>query len=121
MTSPDIRSPNSGAMDTRPREGFSPTSPQADAGMRIEPPPSFPWAIGTMPDATAAAEPPLEPPVERSVFHGFLAGPYAVDSAVGRIPSSGVFVFPTTTKEKGYATGASPIRAAMAALRPLRR
>ena len=23
---------------------------------------SFPWATGTMPDATAAADPPLDPP-----------------------------------------------------------
>ena len=34
----------------RPCDGFSPTSPQHDAGMRIEPPPSVAWAIGTMPD-----------------------------------------------------------------------
>ena len=30
--------------------------------MRIEPPPSLPWASGTMPAATAAAAPPDEPP-----------------------------------------------------------
>jgi hypothetical protein len=45
-----------------PRPALTPTSPQNDAGIRIEPPPSDPGAIGTMPDATAAAEPPLEPP-----------------------------------------------------------
>jgi hypothetical protein len=28
----------------------------------MEPPPSLPAAIGTTPDATAAAAPPLEPP-----------------------------------------------------------
>ena len=33
--------------------------------MRIEPPPSLAWASGTMRAATAAAEPPLEPPLER--------------------------------------------------------
>ena len=34
--------------------------------MRIEPPPSLAWAIGTMPAATAAALPPDEPPGVRS-------------------------------------------------------
>ena len=43
---------------SRPRLGLSPTSPQQAAGMRIEPPPSLPWATGTIPAATAAAEPP---------------------------------------------------------------
>ena len=62
-TSPPMTSPNSGARDTRPRDGLSPTSPQHAAGMRIEPPPSLACAAATMPAATAAAEPPLEPPV----------------------------------------------------------
>ena len=35
--------------EIRPRCGFSPTSPQQAAGMRVEPPPSLAWAIGTMP------------------------------------------------------------------------
>ena len=47
------------------------------AGMRIEPPPSPACATGTMPLATAAAEPPLEPPELRVVSHGLRVGPYA--------------------------------------------
>ena len=43
--------------------------------MRIEPPPSLACAIGTIPAATAAAEPPLDPPVEWSVSQGLRAGP----------------------------------------------
>ena len=70
-----MKSPNSGASETRPREGFRPTRPQQDAGILIEPPPSLACAIGTIPAATAAAEPPLEPPVERVVSHGLRAGP----------------------------------------------
>ena len=73
--SPDITSPKSGAWDTRPRDGFRPTSPQALAGMRMDPPPSFAWAIGTMPEATAAPEPPLEPPVEWPGSQGLRLGP----------------------------------------------
>ena len=34
------------------------------AGTRMEPPPSLACAMGTMPAATAAAEPPLLPPTE---------------------------------------------------------
>ena len=65
--------------------------------MRMEPPPSLAWAAGTIPDATAAAEPPEEPPVEWPVFHGFLVGPKRCGSVVGRMPSSGVFVLPQMT------------------------
>ena len=47
----------------RPRVGFRPNSPQHDAGIRIEPPPSLACAAGTMRVATAADDPPLDPPV----------------------------------------------------------
>jgi hypothetical protein len=60
----------SGPSGVRPRVGLRPKSPQNDAGMRIEPPPSPPAAAGTMREATAAADPPLDPPVEQSRFHG---------------------------------------------------
>ena len=65
--------------------------------MRIEPPPSPACANGTIPDATAAALPPLDPPGERVTSHGLRAAPYACDSVVGRSPSSGVLVLPTIT------------------------
>ena len=48
----------------RPRVGLRPISPQIDAGMRIDPPPSLPCAIGTTPAATKAADPPDDPPAE---------------------------------------------------------
>lgn len=54
----------------RPREALRPTSPQNEAGMRVEPPPSLAMLIGVTPAATAAAEPPDEPPGVRSGFHG---------------------------------------------------
>ena len=47
------------------------------AGMRIDPPPSPACATGTIPLATAAADPPLEPPGVWSRFHGLCVGPYA--------------------------------------------
>ena len=53
-----------GPEEMRPREGFSPIPPHQAAGPRIEPPISEPWAMGTMPAATAAAPPPVEPQAE---------------------------------------------------------
>jgi hypothetical protein len=55
---------------TRPQPGLSAVTPQNAAGSRIDPPVSEPSAIGTMPAATAAAEPEDEPPVIRSGSQG---------------------------------------------------
>ena len=63
-------SPMSGPSEIRWRVGLSPTRPHSDAGIRIEPPPSLACATGTIPEATAAADPPLDPPVEREMSHG---------------------------------------------------
>ena len=46
---------------TRPTEGFIPTMPFTDAGHEIEPFVSVPIAMSTIPEATATAEPELEP------------------------------------------------------------
>ena len=82
----------------RPRDGFNPNKLHLLAGIRIEPPPSPAWASGTIPLATAAADPPLDPPGEWAMSHGLCAAPCAVDSVVGINPNSGVFVLPTITK-----------------------
>ncbi len=50
-----------GSFGIRPGVGRMPTMPQNAAGMRIEQPKSVPCASGTMPVATATAEPPDEP------------------------------------------------------------
>jgi hypothetical protein len=47
-----------------------PTTPQNDAGILIEPPMSEPVASVAVPAASAAADPPLEPPGEYPVCHG---------------------------------------------------
>jgi hypothetical protein len=44
--------------------------------MRMEPPVSEPSAIGTMPAATAAPDPPLEPPGTRAISHCVYRKPY---------------------------------------------
>src|SRR5690242_11614526 len=56
---------------TRPYVGFNPTSPHIAAGCRIDPPVSDPRLAQHIPAATAAAEPPDDPPGTRSVSHGF--------------------------------------------------
>src|ERR1700675_3961764 len=48
--------------EQRPEVGFSPTMPQNAAGWRIEPPVSVPVAPTHRCAATAAADPPEEPP-----------------------------------------------------------
>ena len=66
--------------------------------MRIDPPPSLAWPTETMPAATAAAEPPDDPPVEWSRFHGLRDGPYASGSVVIVLPNSGALVRPMAMK-----------------------
>ena len=51
-----------------------------------------------MPLATAAADPPEDPPVECSGFHGLRAGGKLLGSVVTVVPNSGTFVRPRTTK-----------------------
>ena len=55
---------------TRPRVGLIVDVPHIADGMRSEPAVSVPVAAGTVRAASAAAEPPLEPPGERSSAHG---------------------------------------------------
>ncbi len=88
------RSSLPGPTEVRPREVFRPTSPQHAAGMRIDPPPSLACANGIMPAATAAAEPPDEPPGVRVRSHGLCVGPKARGSVVGMMPSSASWYAP---------------------------
>ena len=57
---------------------------------------SLPSAAGTTPAATAAAEPPLEPPVVRPRSHGLRVSPASALRVSPSSPNSGVFVLPTT-------------------------
>ena len=52
-----------------------PTIPHSAAGWRIDPPVSVPIAQGARPPATAAAEPPEEPPGTRARSQGLSTGP----------------------------------------------
>ena len=64
--------------------------PDSAEGMRSEPAVSVPVAAGTMRAASAAAEPPLDPPAERSSAHGlptWSVVPPTANSCVCRWPS----------------------------------
>src|SRR5499426_1936326 len=98
MEAPPQPSPASGPMGLRARVGLRPKRPQHEAGMRIEPPPSVACAIGTMPAATAAAAPPLDPPALCLRLHGFRVGPNRRGSVEVAMPISGVLLLPKTTR-----------------------
>jgi hypothetical protein len=85
------------ASGTIPGPGFSPTTPQQAAGIRIEPPPSEPSASAAIPAASAAAPPPVEPPGVLLVSQGFLVAVNAAGSVNGQIANSGIWVLPITT------------------------
>src|SRR6266850_8455559 len=86
-----------GARLTRPRDGFRPNSPHRDAGMRIEPPPSVACAIGRPRAATTEAEPPDDPPGDKSWRQGFTVAQPKAGSVVGARPNSLVLLRPTMT------------------------
>ena len=95
---PNIDSLSCGPYGVRPRLSLRPTRPLHAAGMRTEPPPSLAPAAGTMPAATAAPEPPEEPPGVWLMFHGLRAVPRSESSVMPLAPNSGVFVLPKMTR-----------------------
>ena len=74
--------------------GFTPTVPVNAAGSRTEPPVSEPRAKGARNAATAAADPPPEPPGTRSPSHGLRVMPNAECSVEPPIANSSRLVLP---------------------------
>src|SRR5579859_2557077 len=62
----------------------------------MEPPPSLPTPPADIPEAMAAASPPLDPPGVRSRSQGLLVRPHSTLSVSHAIKSSGVLVTPST-------------------------
>ena len=77
--------------------GFIPTIPHSAAGCRMEPPVSDPSDHGTWRSATAAADPPLEPPGTRAWSQGLSVFLKAEFSVLEPMANSSMFVLPTTT------------------------
>src|SRR5438132_1259534 len=88
--------------ETLPYVGLSPTTPQSEAGCRTDPPVSVPNAHTTSPAATAAADPPDDPPGTRSSPQGFRTGPNAEFSLEEPIANSSQFVLPTSTEPAAW-------------------
>jgi hypothetical protein len=65
--------------------------------MRIEPPPSLAWAIGTAPDATNTADPAEEAPDEWPVCQGLRTGSAFMNSALALNPNSESWDLPRLT------------------------
>src|SRR5438270_3749786 len=74
-----------------------PTTPQNDAGWRIEPPVSDPRAATAISAATAAADPPDDPPGTRLRSRGFRTGWNPEFSFDEPIANSSQFILPNTT------------------------
>src|SRR3954467_9534954 len=82
--------------DTRPYVGFNPTQPHNAAGCRIDPPVSEPSVAMHSSAATAAAEPPEDPPGIRSKSHGLRVVKKAEFSVELPIANSSMFNRPKT-------------------------
>jgi hypothetical protein len=86
-----------GPFGIRPNVDFNPIRPVKPAGMRMDPPPSLPEARGRRPPATAAAEPPEEPPGVRCGSQGLCVVPWSLVCVKLTPPNSGAVVWPTGT------------------------
>src|SRR5699024_3773001 len=90
-------SPMRPSVGQRPVVGRHPTTPHRAAGMATDPPVSVPMAAGTWPRATAAAQPPLEPPALWVASAGLRTGPVWGLSLVIPKASSCILLMPATT------------------------
>ena len=83
-----------GQPGTRPGDGRNPTTLLNEAGLRSDPPMSLPSPIGCMPQASAAAVPPLLPPALFDRSYGFLVAPNSGLNVCDPAPNSGTLVLP---------------------------
>ncbi len=83
--------------ETLPYVGFKPTTPQWDAGWRMDPPVSEPKAPTHMSAAIAAADPPLEPPGIRVRSHGLRVNLKPECSLDDPMANSSMFSLPRIT------------------------
>ena len=85
--------------------------------MRIDPPPSLPVHAGNIPAATAAADPPDEPPGVRVGFHGLRVTPCSGVLVKLTVPCSDAVVRPVSTAPaaRSRATSVSSVAATASA------
>src|SRR5580658_2711241 len=95
-TCPGSQASGIGQFGVSPGVGRMPTMPQNDAGIRIEQPKSVPCASGTIPVATATADPPEEPAGLNAGFQGFRVTPNTSLKVLAPAANSGELVLPST-------------------------
>src|ERR1700722_10608359 len=95
-TWPGSQASGIGRFGVNPGVGRMPTMPQNDAGIRIEQPKSVPCASGTIPVATATADPPEDPAGLSAGFQGFRVTPNTSLKVLAPAANSGVLVLPST-------------------------
>src|ERR1700724_2073302 len=95
-TWPGSQASGIGQFGVNPGVGRIPTMPQNDAGIRIEQPKSVPCASGTIPVATATADPPEEPAGLNAGVQGLRGTPNTTLTVVAPVANSGVLVLPST-------------------------
>src|SRR3546814_18046879 len=83
--------------ETVPEVGLMPRTPHGAAGWGTDPPVSGPVAATLRPAATAAAEPPDEPPGTAVGSQGFLVGPKAEFSLPEPMANSSQLSLPIDT------------------------
>src|SRR5258708_18617019 len=96
LTCPGSQASGIGQFGVSPGVGRMPTMPQNDAGIRIEQPKSVPCAKGTIPVATATADPPDEPEGLSAGFQGLRVTPNTSLKVLAPAANSGVLVLPST-------------------------
>src|SRR3981081_2143997 len=96
LTWPGSQASGIGQFGVSPGVGRMPTMPQNDAGIRIEQPKSVPCAQGTIPVATATADPPDEPEGLSTGFQGLRVTPNTSLKVLAPAANSGVLVLPST-------------------------
>ena len=84
------------SLATSPGDGRRPTTPHSAAGMRSEPPVSEPVASGSMSTASAAADPPEEPPAFSPGLKGLPVAPQTGLRVLAPAPMSGTLVLAVT-------------------------
>src|SRR5262245_18737400 len=84
------------SLATSPGDGRRPTTPHSAAGMRSEPPVSEPVQTGSMSTASAAAEPPDDPPAFSAGSNGLPVAPQTLLRVLAPAPMSGTLVLAVT-------------------------
>src|SRR5919108_3031423 len=79
-----------------------PVTPHSEAGWRMDPPVSVAVATGTTRAATAAAEPPEEPPGTSFSSQGLRTGPYQLVSLDDPMANSSMLVLPRVTMPASF-------------------